>query len=136
LPKWYLDWDKFHSKRIVYPVLPNEALFDIQDECLEAKMDCAYTRVTPIGRTFTGLTDGLMDALLTEVRLDYFLGNALPAIVQYALVKAPAYVHSRTQYTWIGMFNVDEERKTGEYVGELAVDERLYAMLQNREGSQ
>ena len=121
LVKWYTEFDHFHSKRILYPVQPVETLMDIQDDTATVLQPCAFVRISPIGITFTGPTDGVLDDILTRVRLDFFLGPVLPTAVVWAQRHAAPYKNQRTQYTWLGLFRIDPEQETGEYLGEIPI---------------
>ena len=133
LANWYMDWDHIHSKRIVYPVQPANLLLDMQEDGSVARMDFAHVRFTPIGISFTGIIDGVMDHLLTTTRLDYLLGHELPRIVQKAVVKSKPYVNNRTQFTWLEIFEVDEENTSIKYFSDLNLEELVEVIKKTAE---
>src|SRR6188474_3702948 len=85
LADYYCKWDTFHSLRIMYPVKPMTLLFDIRADGAKALADLAHVRVTPIGEQHVGFCNGVADLILVDTRLDYFLGNDLPRVINKAL---------------------------------------------------
>ncbi len=122
LAKLYTSWEEFHSNRIMYPIMPTTKWLDLNDQGGKVLVDCMHIRVTPVGLGFLGPLDGVIDYLLTLVRLDYFMGKELPRVAQKAIKRANPYQHGLATCGWMEIWEVDEEKQTGRGMCDLEYD--------------
>lgn len=113
---WYTDWDKFHTRRMIYPVAPANQLFKIRHNGAEVLRDLAHIRLTAVGYGYVGMSDGNADEVMTSTDLSFFLGPELPRIVQKAIRIAPPYVKNIAFTAWMEIWETDEAAKTGKRI--------------------
>jgi hypothetical protein len=104
LTKYFEQWDKFHSRRIIWPVKKLEAFLDIDRDGSKVLQDFAHVRVTSIMDGYDGVTDGPLDLLLIEKSLDEVFD--LPRIVGIALMLAGTYQAGVAKAGWTDLYEL------------------------------
>ena len=95
-------------------------LFDIRADGAKALADLAHVRVTPIGEQHVGFCNGVADLILVDTRLDFFLGNDLPRVINKALISSRPYQFGKTSSSFTEIFLVDENTQTGKFVADFS----------------
>ena len=109
---WLMSWDKFPTRRVVFPVEPIEKLTKITDPItLERTVtqDFCHLRLTTMDAQYEGLLDSELDHILTNVRLDRFFGEHLFLISQDALMRTPPFRQFRAHVAWCEVWTFDDE---------------------------
>ena len=104
--KYLSGWENFHSRRIIFPVLPNEELFHIGElGVISVAQNLVHLRITAVGDSQTiPMCDGHLDWLLTNNRLDWLLGENLPRMGNYAVAHCPPLVDQRSYLAWLELW--------------------------------
>jgi hypothetical protein len=104
--EWMNRWDKFHSRRTVYPNKPLFTLASIEDNVWIAQEDFFHIRISSLDGEYGGVMDSELDFSLANTTLDVLLGDQLRIVVQTALIKAPPFnpVH-RSHIAWLELWD-------------------------------
>jgi hypothetical protein len=105
LTRWLGEWTKFHSRRIIWPLEKLEALLDIDRDGSKVLQDFAHVRVTSIMDGYDGVTDGRLDRLLVEKRLDEVFD--MPRIVGVATMLAGPYQAGIASAGWTDLYELN-----------------------------
>jgi hypothetical protein len=108
--KYLSSYDVHHSRRLIFPVLPNEELFHIGElGVISVAQPFVHLRITAVGDSRTiPMCDGHFDWLMIENRLDWLLGEDLPRMGNYAVAHCPPLVDGRSYLAWLELWEVDE----------------------------
>jgi hypothetical protein len=128
--EWLKKWDQFPTRRILFPVEPLEYLTKVADAVSELTVvkDFCHLRLTTMDDSYEGLLDSELDHVLTNVRLDYFLGDELFKIAHDALVTSPPFNQFRAHVAWCEIWTFDEEHLLQRR--EVSID-RLISVVRN-----
>jgi hypothetical protein len=104
--EWIFRWDKFHSRRIIYPTKDIIHLAFVEDGVFLAKEDFCHIRISSMDGAYGGVMDSELDYSLAGTTLEVLLGNRLALIANKALQNAPPYnpVH-RTHTAWLELWD-------------------------------
>jgi hypothetical protein len=104
--EWISKWDKFHSRRIVYPTKEIISLAFVEDGVFLTKEDFCHIRISSMDGFYGGVMDSELDYSLAGTTLEVLLGDRLPLIANKALQNAPPYnpVH-RTHTAWLELWD-------------------------------
>lgn len=110
---WLAGWDKFPTRRIIFPVEPLETLTKVTDPINITRTvvkDFCHLRLTTMDDQYEGLLDSELDHVLTNIRLDHFLGDNMFQIAHDALLRTPPFQQGRAHAAWceLWMFEKDE----------------------------
>ena len=123
LTNWYAQRTKFHSCRTIYPPTGLEQLLDFAIDGTMAKQDFFHIRVTAMGDSWDGVTDGIIDHMMADRLVDDVFANELDRIAQRALLKAPPYVLNKSFVSWIELYEVDKDEQAVKFIREVSVNE-------------
>jgi hypothetical protein len=129
--QWIEKWEAFHTRRIIFPVLPTNLLIHSDGEEFRASRDFCHIRLTSMDNQYFGVVDGVLDDMLTDTRLDFYLGNELSRIAQTALLKAPPYREGRTFAAWIELWECGPDTGEGKYSSEVLL-QQVVDMIENK----
>jgi hypothetical protein len=121
--QWIGKWDQMTTHRIIYPTVPLTHLMTLDNDKFLVTRDFIHIRFTPIDDVYAGPMDSELDAVLTHVRLDEFLGEELSRIAQTGLIKAPPYQDGITYAGWMELWEFDEKARKGKSIKEISLQE-------------
>lgn len=116
--KWISNWERFHSRRIVFPVEPISALMRTYEDGISmALQDFCHIRLAAIGPSCPLSTvDGELDLLMADNRLDWILGENLPRMAARAVTISPPYRHNRSFCAWLELWEVNGRKETANFI--------------------
>ena len=111
--EFLMRWNEVPTRRILFPVEPLEQLTKVTDPTtLErtVEKDFCHLRLTTMDDQYEGLLDSELDRVLTNTRLDQFMGDELFKIAHEALIRTPPFnSHFRAHVAWCEFWVYNDE---------------------------
>lgn len=116
----YLDWNKKGSRMFLIPGDDPASMMEEHGDHLLVTKPFAAIQTQAIGETFTGITSGIIDDICLRYGQRFAFASALEDILEYAVLNTRRQLYK--SYTWVGIFDVDEETEEIMYMGSINLE--------------
>lgn len=112
--RFHKEWDKPGAKVFIIPAVDTSLLLSDAGKVIRR---FSAIRVTPIGDTYTGFTNGIIDDMVLRKSALEVFGQFAQDFIEYTKLHAKHDDGLRYTHSWIAIFDVDPEKETLIHLG-------------------